>query len=523
MYNLVLLVFIICVTQYEAARIFGVFPTPSISHQVTFRPLIQELVKKGHEVVVLTTDPAFTEEERPKNLTEIDVHDVSYHVWVENFKSNMDTSKKSSLKNQIRLIYEMMTQVFEMQMNLDVMQEIIKKKIKPFDLILVEAYMLPALGFSHVFKVPVIQMSSFLPVYSDIRNIGAHDHPLLYPALGRQKLDNLSLLDKVKELYNHYSMDSDTRKAETFFDESVKRIFGPDVPDLSELYNNIDMLFLNTFPIWDSNRPVPPSVQYLGGIHMKPVKELPEDLKSYLDSSKHGVVYVSFGTNVNASALPPEKIQMMINVLSRSPYDVLWKWDKDELPGQTKNIRISKWLPQSDLLRHPKIKFFITQGGLQSTDEAIVAGVPLLGIPMLGDQWYNVAMYERHKIGVKMELEDLEESNFKEAIHALTKDESYRQNIIRLRSIVYDQPQTPLERAVWWTEHVLRHGGARHLRSPAANLPWTVYYEVELVAYALLVVTSAISVFVFLAWKVRRVVHLLLMSNLKSRNVKFDE
>lgn len=47
---------------------------------------------------------------------------------------------------------------------------------------------------------------------------------------------------------------------------------------------------------------------------------------------------------------------------------------------------------------------------------------------------------------------------------------------------MHDQPQTALERAVWWTEHVLRHGGGRHLRAPAANMSWAEYLDVELLA-----------------------------------------
>ncbi|KOB73230.1 UDP-glycosyltransferase UGT33D8 [Operophtera brumata] len=43
-----------------------------------------------------------------------------------------------------------------------------------------------------------------------------------------------------------------------------------------------------------------------------------------------------------------------------------------------------------------------------------------------------------------------------------------------------DQPQSALERAVWWTEHVLRHGGGRHLRARAANMSWAEYLDVEL-------------------------------------------
>lgn len=70
-----------------------------------------------------------------------------------------------------------------------------------------------------------------------------------------------------------------------------------------------------------------------------------------MDSSKNGVIYVSFGTNVLPSILQPEKIQVMVKVLSELPYDVLWKWDKDTLPGQSKNIKIAKWFPQTDVLR----------------------------------------------------------------------------------------------------------------------------------------------------------------------------
>lgn len=44
-----------------------------------------------------------------------------------------------------------------------------------------------------------------------------------------------------------------------------------------------------------------------------------------------------------------------------------------------------------------------------------------------------------------------------------------------------DQTQKPLERAVWWTEYVLRHGGVEHLRASGAGVNWTEYYELELV------------------------------------------
>ncbi|XP_064074692.1 UDP-glycosyltransferase UGT5-like isoform X2 [Vanessa tameamea] len=245
------------------------------------------------------------------------------------------------------------------------------------------------------------------------------------------------------------------------------------------------MLFLNVNPIWVDNQPVPTNVVYMGEIHVTEPKELPQDLKSYLDSSKNGVIYMSFGTNVKPSLLPKEKMQIFTNVFSELPYDVLWKWDKDEIPGRSKNVRISKWFPQSDLLKHPKVKLFITQGGLQSTDEALTAGVPLIGVPMLGDQWFNVELYVKHNIGMKLDIETLTEEKLKEAIETIITNKSFRENVVKLRNTMRDQPLSPLERAVWWTEHVLRHKGATHLHSPAAHMHWTQYYAMDLVLFIL--------------------------------------
>nr|UAX26436.1 UDP-glucuronosyltransferase [Galleria mellonella] len=418
---------IVClVAKNDAAKILGYFPTPSISHQVVFRPLMSELAKRGHDVTVITTDPVSPKRKAHANLTEVDMHDLSYDIWREAvYNAETTSGKKSDIVTQLRVLYNLITDISEKQMQSDKVRNIIQDRKDKFDLIFIESLWRPGLGLSYIYNAPVILISSFLPMYNNMEAIGSPDHRILYPTLLRQKLNNLTIWEVIIELYNHYSFINMFDAAEVQENEMMKRVFGPNIPPLSELINNIDMLFLNSHPIWDSNRPVPPSVVYLGGLHRKPMKELPAELKSYLDASKHGVIYMSYGTNVNPSHLPPEKIQMLVNVFSRLPYDVIWKWDKDELPGRSENIKISKWLPQSDLLRHPKVLLFITQGGLQSTDEAISAGVPLVGMPMLGDQWYNVEQYVRLGIGVRLDMEDLTEEKFHNAVETTINDKRY--------------------------------------------------------------------------------------------------
>ncbi|VVD00225.1 unnamed protein product [Leptidea sinapis] len=195
------------------------------------------------------------------------------------------------------------------------------------------------------------------------------------------------------------------------------------------------MLFVNTHPMWNNNQPLPPN-----------------DLRTFLDLSKQGVIYLSFGSNAPSSKLPPEIIQLFIRVFSNLPYNVLWKWEKNELPGRPQNVKISKWFPQSDLL--------------------------------------NCSV--KHRV-LSLLLLFPDARRFR-----------YKENILKLRTLLSDEPEKALDRAIWWTEYVLRHNGAKHLRSPVANMSWIEYYEIQLILTVLIFVfvcSIVLAVSVFILWK----------------------
>jgi len=64
----------------------------------------------------------------------------------------------------------------------------------------------------------------------------------------------------------------------------------------------------------------------------------------------------------------------------------------------------------------------------------------------------------------------------------------------KLSAISKDEPQSALNRAVWWTEYVIRHNGAKHLRSAALDLAWYQYVLLDVGAFLFLLV--AITVFI---------------------------
>jgi len=74
---------------------------------------------------------------------------------------------------------------------------------------------------------------------------------------------------------------------------------------------------------------------------------------------------------------------------------------------------------------HPNIKLFIYQGGLQSTEEAVYYGIPLVGFPIVYDQTYQVRNVVRLGIGVHLHLDNLSKESIEATIHEVISNTRY--------------------------------------------------------------------------------------------------
>lgn len=77
-----------------------------------------------------------------------------------------------------------------------------------------------------------------------------------------------------------------------------KHFPGEERPSLIELEKNMSLAFSFAHPfIFDGNRPMVPNFITVGMMNCRPALPLPDDLKKFMDEgSKHGVIYVSFGS-----------------------------------------------------------------------------------------------------------------------------------------------------------------------------------------------------------------------------------
>lgn len=71
---------------------------------------------------------------------------------------------------------------------------------------------------------------------------------------------------------------------------------------------------------------------------------------------------------------------------------------------------------------HPNIKVFITHGGLMGTMEAVYSGVPMVAIPLFGDQFHNAKNYEDEGIVVRIDYTSITKEKVLKALREVLEN-----------------------------------------------------------------------------------------------------
>ena len=177
----VFLIKALLVVPTENARILGIFPTPSISHQVVYRALMKALSERGHHLTIMSTDPFKTDN---PNITQIDWHS-SYDI----FRRGINfVEHKEAKKTEIDLMESFVGVSFEMmdeQLSHPEVRKIIDEKDSmKFDVVFVE-YLnyLPFHVFSELFNAPLIGLTSLDTFAMAHEAVGNNANPIVHPEM----------------------------------------------------------------------------------------------------------------------------------------------------------------------------------------------------------------------------------------------------------------------------------------------------------------------------------------------------
>uniref|UniRef100_A0A3B1JLC5 UDP-glucuronosyltransferase n=1 Tax=Astyanax mexicanus TaxID=7994 RepID=A0A3B1JLC5_ASTMX len=278
------------------------------------------------------------------------------------------------------------------------------------------------------------------------------------------------------------------------FDKHYTKVNGKPTT-LCDTLGKADIWLIRTYWDFEYPRPLLPNFKFVGGLHCKPAKPLPKEMEEFVQSSgDDGIVVFSLGSMVKN--LTKDRANTIASALGQIPQKVLWRYSGDKPDTLSPNTKLYDWIPQNDLLGHPKTRAFITHGGTNGLYEAIYHGVPMVGIPLFADQPDNLLHMKTKGAAVTVDFNKMKTEDLKEALTEVINNPSYKESMMRLSRIHHDQPMKPLDQAVYWIEFVMRNKGAKHLRVEAHNLTWYQYHCLDVIAFLLSIVALVIFIFV---------------------------
>ncbi|TKS67449.1 UDP-glucuronosyltransferase 1-1 [Collichthys lucidus] len=413
------------------------------SHWLSMKILVKELSRRGHDVLVMVPECSLLMKGSDSYKTEI--YKVPYT------KDDLDGSFKR-LKDSLFIKPPSITDLFvnvERLVNFTSMQVkgcesllnnhplMTRLREEGFDLLLTDPFLPCGSVLAHMFSIPAVYFLRGLPFDLDSK-ASQRPSPLSYvPLAFTGNTDIMTFPQRVKNMV-------------MFFVESYM---------CKVVYSHFDDL----------------------------------DLEEFVDGSgDDGFIVFTLGSMV--SIMPEEKAQHFFDAFRQIPQRVVWRYTGVPPVDAPKNVKLMKWLPQNDLLAHPKAKVFITHGGTHGVYEGICNAVPMLMFPLFGDQGDNVHRMVSRGVAEKLEIYDVTAEKVVTALNNLIHDKSYKEKIVKMSAIHLDRPVEPLDLAVFWTEFIIKHKGAKHLRIAAHELNWIQYHSLDVIGFLVIILLTVLFV-----------------------------
>ncbi|XP_048220651.1 UDP-glucuronosyltransferase 2B17-like [Perognathus longimembris pacificus] len=471
------------------------------SHWINMKVILDELILRGHEITVL----------RPSSAIFVDSNEPS-SIKFETFPSSSNTDEMITVFREFvekwtyelprttclayspvmdNMVVKLSDAWFNICREAALNKELMARLRKAgFDVVIADAVGPGGELLAELLEIPLVYTLRFYPGYTTEKYSGGLLVPPSYvPVILSGLSGQMKFMERVENficmLYFDFWFETyDSKKWSKFYSEVLGR-----PTTLLETMSRADIWLIRSYWDLEFSRPTLPNFDFVGGLHCKPAKPLPKEMEDFVQSSgDNGVVVFSLGSMVEN--LTEDTANAIASALAQIPQKILWRFNGKKPDSLGKNTRLYKWLPQNDLLGHPKTKAFITHGGANGVYEAIHHGVPMVGIPLFGEQHDNIAHMVAKGAAVQLDIRTLSSKDLLRALETVINNPLYKKNAMWLSTIHHDQPMKPLDRAVFWIEFVMRHKGAKHLRPLAHNLTWYQYHSLDVISFLLACVAT---------------------------------
>jgi len=364
----------------------------------------------------------------------------------------------------------------------DGVQRMLKDKREHFDLIMMDASNLDALyGLVEYYNATLIGLTSISvnwyteelagnpapSIYEPISQIGySRDHSIL------SRIYNWIHINEERLVEHLVILPAQLQVFKKFFGYSDQKFY--------ELRNRFSVILVNNHFSLGRVRSNVPNLIEVGGLHLSESPEpCDKELQKFMDDAENGVIYFSMGLDILVKFLPENLQQTLVKSLAKLKQRVVWKNEIFSMPNKSENIYVIEKSPQRHILAHPKVRLFITNGGLLSVMEAVDSGVPMLGLPIFFDQSGNLRWGQTAGMAEVLDINNLKEETLTNTIRELIDNPKYTLRAKKMSKTFNDRPMSPLDTAVWWTEYALRNRDVSHIRLKVEEIPLFLYYRID--------------------------------------------
>uniref|UniRef100_A0AC34GP83 Glucuronosyltransferase n=1 Tax=Panagrolaimus sp. ES5 TaxID=591445 RepID=A0AC34GP83_9BILA len=358
--------------------------------------------------------------------------------------------------------------------------------------------------------------SSLFPSSSSL--LGIKLHPSYLPGMMTKSTDVMNFKDRVMN-FVYYIVENYMVKS--MFTAGVEATIKKQFPDFSmdDAIADSAFFFVNTDEHVDYPQAITHKVIYMAGLGKVQAHPLDKQYTEIFDSAKKGVILFSFGSVVQSSFMKPELKQAFLDAFAEFPdINFLWKYENDEhqIAKGYKNVFTGKWLPQNDILDHPKLLAFISHGGMNSVMEGSSKGVPMICVPIFADQKRNSFLLQRRGTALKIDKNEINKENIIAAIKEIISNQEYRKNAKMLSKMVNSKPFSPADRVVKYAEFAAQFGDTGTLQTEGRYQSFIVLYSLDVIFFLL----AVISIVIFLLiWGVKKFLNFL-RTKLSTNNEK---
>uniref|UniRef100_A0AC35FGB6 Glucuronosyltransferase n=2 Tax=Panagrolaimus sp. PS1159 TaxID=55785 RepID=A0AC35FGB6_9BILA len=469
----------------------GLFPV----HRYTMKNLAEELIKRGHTVTWFEYGfqkpdiplPKGTKEiyvevtSKNQNLRDLYEHrNHSFHemVW---YESEWDKGHQS---NAWLASIELCDSLLTSRKTKQIFDTLVNKK---FDAVVVDDLYNPC-GLIHT----GLQHSVFIYwSMTGLRTESAWANqspspPSYIPVYGTGYTDDLNFFQRgynflsyLKEIYIHQHLI--LRR----IDKLSEKHYPGKLVEAFYMERNASINFVNHPPIFDFARPYMPRVNFVGGLHCRKARKLPPILQKFIDEAndEKGFILLSVGFTFQWKYAPRTvKLNILEAFHSLPEIKFIWQYDGEPIANLPKNIHIASWLPQQDLLGHPKCRGHISTGGINSVIESVWHGVPVIGWPLTIWGYDNLLRVTARHSGFMLDKKILSKQEWISAIHRIYI-KYYKDEMLLFQDMVVDVPYTELNHSAFWVEFIHRHQEVPHARSGADELNIIQYFLIDVIAF----------------------------------------